>query len=187
MFQTLVKSLTIDEFLKLPETRPACELIDGVVIPKPSPQGKHSTIQLDLGSSINLTLKPQRIARAYSELRCNIGDRSLIPDISIFTWERIPRDRDGKVSNKLDIAPDWIVEILSPDQNQTKVIRNILYCLDHGTEIGWLIAPDEEIVFVYFRDRTITVFENRSDILPAPSFAKDFQITLRDLFGWLEV
>jgi Uma2 family endonuclease len=70
MFQTLVKSLSIDEFLKLPETKPACELIDGVVIAKPSPQGKHSTIQLDLGSSINLALKPQRIARAYSELRC---------------------------------------------------------------------------------------------------------------------
>lgn len=49
MFQTLVKPLSIDEFLKLPETKPACELIDGVVIAKPSPQGKHSTIQLDLG------------------------------------------------------------------------------------------------------------------------------------------
>ncbi len=187
MIQTLVKSLTIDEFLKLPETKPACELIDGVVITKPSPQGKHSTIQLDLGSSINLALKPQRIARAYSELRCNIGDRSLIPDISVFVWERSPRDRDGKVSNKFDIAPDWVVEILPPDQNQTKVIRNILYCLDHGSEMGWLIVPDDEIVFVYFRDRTIAVFENKSDILPVPSFAKDFQITLGDLFSWLEV
>jgi len=67
MIQTFIKPLSIDEFLKLPETKPACELIDGVAIPKPSPQGKHSTIQLDLGSSINLALKPQRIARAYSE------------------------------------------------------------------------------------------------------------------------
>jgi len=49
MIQTLVKLLSIDEFLKLPETKPACELIDGVVIAKPMPQGKHSTIQLDFG------------------------------------------------------------------------------------------------------------------------------------------
>ena len=35
MIQTLVKPLSIDEFLKLPETKPACELIDGVAIAKP--------------------------------------------------------------------------------------------------------------------------------------------------------
>lgn len=61
------------------------------------PQGNHSTIQLDLGSNINLALKPQHYARAYAELRCNFGERSIIPDISVFTWERIPRDRNGKV------------------------------------------------------------------------------------------
>ena len=132
MVQTPVKPLTLEEFLKLPETKPACEFIDGEIIQKPMPQGKHSTVQLDLGSAINLALKPQKIARAYSELRCNFGDRSVIPDISVFTWERIPRDKDGKVSNLFETAPNWVIEILSPDQNQTKVIRNILYCLAHG-------------------------------------------------------
>lgn len=186
MVQTPVKPITLKEFLKLPETKPACEFIDGEIIQKPMPQGKHSTVQLDLGSAINLALKPQKIARAYSELRCNFGDRSVIPDISIFTWERIPRDKDGKVSNLFESAPNWVIEILSPDQNQTKVIRNILYCLDHGTEMGWLLDPDEELVFVYFSDRTIAVFENKSDRLPVPSFAESFQLTVGELFSWLE-
>ena len=150
------------------------------------PQGKHSTVQLDLGSAINLALKPKKIARAYSELRCNFGDRSVIPDLSVFTWECIPRDNDGKVSNLFETAPNWVIEILSPDQNQTKVIRNILYCLDHGTEMGWLLDPDEELVFVYFSDRTIAVFENKSDRLPVPSFAVSFQLTVGELFSWLE-
>lgn len=186
MVQTPVKPLTLEEFLKLPETKPACEFIDGEIIQKPMPQGKHSTVQLDLGSAINLALKPKKIARAYSELRCNFGDHSVIPDISVFTWERIPRDNDGKVSNLFETAPNWVIEILSPDQNQTKVIRNILYCLDHGTEMGWLLDPDEELVFVYFSDRTIVVFENKSDRLPVPSFAASFQLTVGELFSWLE-
>lgn len=186
MVQTPVKPLTLSEFLKLPETKPACEFIDGEIIQKPMPQGKHSTVQLDLGSAINLSLKPQRTARAYSELRCSFGDRSVIPDIAIFTWERIPRDRDGKVSNLFKTAPNWVIEILSPDQNQTKVIRNILYCLDHGTEMGWLLDPDEELVFVYFSDRTIAVFENKGDRLPMPAFAELFQLTVGQLFSWLE-
>jgi len=186
MVQTPVKPLTLQEFLKLPETKPACEFIDGEIVQKPIPQGKHSTVQLDLGSAINLVLKRQKIACAYSELRCNFGDRSVIPDIAVFTWERIPRDKDGKVSNLFESAPNWVIEILSPDQNQTKVIRNILYCLDHGTEMGWLLDPEEELVFVYFSDRRIAVFENKSDRLPVPSFAASFQLTVGELFGWLD-
>ncbi|WP_055076297.1 Uma2 family endonuclease [Pseudanabaena sp. 'Roaring Creek'] len=186
MVQTPVKPLTLEEFLKLPETKPACEFIDGEIVQKPMPQGKYSTVQLDLGSAINLALKPKKVARAYSELRCNFGDRSVIPDIAVFTWERIPRDKDGKVSNLFETAPNWVIEILSPDQNQTKVIRNILYCLAHGTEMGWLLDPDEELVFVYFSDRTIAVFENKSDRLPVPSFAASFQLTVGELFSWLE-
>jgi Uma2 family endonuclease len=185
MVQTPSKTLTLDEFLKLPETEPASEFIDGRIVQKPMPQGKHSTIQSDLTPAINTILKPQRIARAYSELRCTFGDRSVVPDITIFTWERIPRDRNGKVANTFEIAPDWTIEILSPDQSQTKVVRNILHCLQHGTEMGWLIDPAEELIFVYFGDRTIAVFEARSDRLPVPSFAASFQITVGKIFDWL--
>jgi Uma2 family endonuclease len=200
MIQTLVKPLTLTEFLKLPETKPAYEFINGELIQKPMPQGKHSTLQIDLGSSINLSLKPECIARAYSELRCTFGDRSIIPDISIFTWERIPHDLDGTVSDLFEIAPDWTIEILSPDQNQTKVIRNILHCLNHGTQMGWLIDPDEELIFVYFAgethtagNRTITMFETQvggTDVvesrLPVPSFAEAFHLTANQLFSWLK-
>ncbi len=107
MVQTPTKPLTLEEFLQLPETKPASEFIDGQIIQKPMPQGKHSTIQGDLGADINQSLKPNRIARAYSELRCTFGGRSLVPDLAIFTWERIPRDEKGEVANTFAIAPDW--------------------------------------------------------------------------------
>jgi Uma2 family endonuclease len=113
------------------------------------------------------------------------GDRSVVPDVSVFTWERIPCDLDGKVANTFAIAPDWTIEMLSPDQSQTKVVRNILYCLDHGTQMGWLIDPDEELVSVYFVDRRLAVFENLDDILPVPAFAEAFRLTVGELFSWL--
>ena len=122
MVVTVNNSLTLREFLQLPETKPSQEFIDGQIIPKPMPQGKHSTIQGDLVPAINASLKPQRIARAYPELRCTFGSRSLVPDVSVFLWENIPRDADGKVLNNFAIAPDWLIEILSPDQNQTKSV-----------------------------------------------------------------
>jgi Uma2 family endonuclease len=42
-------------------------------------------------------------------------------------------------------------EILSPDQSQTKVMKNILHCLAHGSQMGWLIDPTTRSVIVYSR------------------------------------
>jgi hypothetical protein len=39
--------------------------------------------------------------------------------------------------------------------------------------------------FVYTPDRVTQVFDESIDLLPVPEFAKDFQLTLGDLFGWL--
>jgi Uma2 family endonuclease len=66
MVQTPTKPITLEEFLKLPETEPASEYIDGQIIQKPMPQGKHSVIQGELVTVINAVVKPQKIARAFS-------------------------------------------------------------------------------------------------------------------------
>jgi Uma2 family endonuclease len=194
MVQTPVKSIDLETFLNLAETKPASEFIDGQIIQKPMPQGKHSTIQGDLVPAINAVLKPGKIARAYPELRCTFGGRSIVPDVAVFAWEHIPRDDNGKVANVFALAPDWTIEILSPDQSQTKVVRNILHCLTDGTRMGWLIDPEEELIFVYCTDPLgtldrqpkISVFENKQDLLPIPEFAKSFQLTVGELFNWLE-
>ncbi len=134
MVQSPSKPITLEEFLQLPETKPASEYIDGQIVQKPMPQGKHSTIQTELSTTINVILKPQKIARAFSELRCTFGGRSTVPDISVFTCNNIPRDQKGEVANTFPTAPDWTIEILSPYQSQTKVTKNILHCLNYGTQ-----------------------------------------------------
>jgi Uma2 family endonuclease len=185
MVRSPIKVMTLTEFLLLPESKPVNEFIDGRIIQKPMPQGKHSLIQSELTANINSALKPQRLVRAFSELRCSFGGRSIVPDVTIFTSDRIPRDEDGDIANVFAISPDWTIEILSPDQSQTKVTKNILYCLQSGTQMGWLIDPAERSVFVYSAERSTQVFDEEIDILPVPEFAKDFQLALGELFGWL--
>ncbi|BAZ27468.1 hypothetical protein NIES4073_83870 [Kalymmatonema gypsitolerans NIES-4073] len=179
------KPLTLEEFLKLPETEPASEYIDGQIIQKPMPQGKHSTIQGELVSAINTVVKPQRIARAFPELRCTFGGRSIVPDVSVFTWDRIPRDKNGEISNVFPATPDWTIEILSPDQSQTKVIKNILHCLSYETQMGWLIDPEEQSVFAYIQNQQPVVLDEAEALILVPEFASDLRLTIGDLFGWL--
>lgn len=185
MVKASVDRLTLSEFLKLPETEPASEFIDGNIFQKPMPQGKHSSIQTEIATTINLKLRSQRIARAFSELRCTFGDRSIVPDVSVFTWERISRDENGEVTNSFPIAPDWTIEILSPEQSQTKVTKNILYCLEYGTQIGWLIDPSEKSIFVYRSPQQIILFDAPDRQLPVPAFASEIELTVADVFNWL--
>ncbi len=185
MVQAPVQKLTLVEFLRLPETKPAQEYIDGQIIQKPMPQGKHSAIQGELVSAINEVVKSRRIARAFPELRCTFGGRSTVPDIAVFLWNRIPRDHNGEVANTFPIAPDWTIEILSPDQSQTKVTKNILHCLRHETAMGWLIDPDEQTLFVYRPKQEPEVWDRPDEIVPVPSFAHELQVSVQELFAWL--
>lgn len=178
--------LTLEEFLKLPETKPASEYLDGQIVQKPMPQGKHSTLQTELSTAINVALKSERMARAFSELRCTFGGRSTVPDISVFLWNRIPRDGSGEIANSFTLAPDWVIEILSPEQRQARVIKNILHCLNYQTQMGWLIYPDERSVLVYQPDRQVEVFDELEAPILLPSFARDrLSLTVGDLFAWL--
>lgn len=185
MVQTPTKILTLEEFLKLPETKPASEYVNGKIIQKTMPQGEHSTIQGELIITINTVVKPQKIARGYPELRCTFGGRSIVPDVAVFLWERIPRKENGGVANFFPVAPDWIIEILSPAQNPTKVIKNILHSLNHGTQVGWLIVPEEQTVFVYLPHQQTLVFDEPEAQLIVPSFASEIRLTVGELFGWL--
>jgi len=125
MVQAPEKNLSLEEFLKLPEAKPASEYIDGQIIQKPMPQGKHSRLQGKL-------------------VTCTFGGRSPMPDIAVFAWERIPLDLQGRIANVFQTAPDWTIEILLPDQSQNRVTRNILHCLAHGCQLGWLVDPEDQ-------------------------------------------
>jgi Uma2 family endonuclease len=185
MVQTPTRPLTIEEFLKLPDTKPASEYVDGQIIQKPTPQGEHSAIQTELATAINQVVKPKQIARAFSELRCTFGGRSIVPDISIFLWDGIPRKDNGAILNAFEVAPDWAIEILSPDQSPTKVTKNILHCISHGAQMGWLIIPQDQSVFIFGPGPSTTVYDESATRLPVPEFMQDFILSVEDLYGWL--
>jgi Uma2 family endonuclease len=185
MVKTPSKPLTLDEFLQQPETKPASEYIDGQVIQKPMPQGEHSVIQGEIVTTANAALKPNKIARAFPELRCTFGGRSIVPDVCVFVWQRIPRQENGGVANQFLSAPDWVIEILSPAQSQTKLIKKILHCLKHGTEMGWLIDPKEQTIFVFRAQQPPVAFDEPEQVILAPEFARKLTLSVGELFGWL--
>jgi Uma2 family endonuclease len=186
MVQTSIKPITLEEFLKLPETKPASEYIDGQIIQKPMPKGRHSIIQSEFVTVVNTSLRKTGIATGFTELRCTFGGRSIVPDISVFENERIPRTESGEIGDIFRAAPDWTIEILSPDQSPTKVLKNISHCVAQGAQMGWLIDPDERSILVLQPGQSLMVMDEVGAALPVPKFASAIQLTLGDVFGWLK-
>ncbi|MEB3281270.1 MAG: Uma2 family endonuclease [Lyngbya sp.] len=178
------QNLSLDEFLALPETTPASEYIDGKIYQKPMPKGKHSLLQGRLMNAISTVGEEQKLACAFPELRCSFGGRSIVADIVVFEWANIPLDEEGEITNDVNIPPDWTIEILSPGQNTTRVINNILFCLKQGTKLGWLVDPKERLVLVFKPQQQPEVIE-AEQILPVLEVLKDLQLSVNQLFSWL--
>ncbi len=145
-------------------------------------------------SRINQIGKPSKLVYALPELRCSFATRAIVPDISVFTWERIPRNEDGGVANKVTIplwggyanAPDWIIEILSPEQSVNRVIEKIIFAFEYGTKLGWLIDPERKKVMI-FQDNQMPEIKAVEDKLPVMEVLQDWQLSVADLFSWLYV
>jgi Uma2 family endonuclease len=186
MVQIPVRQITLEEFLALPDTKPASEYIDGEIIQKPMPQTQHSVIQGRLLIELALVWRETDVAQAFPELRCSFGGRAVVPDVVVFEEANISYDDNGDITNVVSIPPDWTIEILSPEQSTTKVLKNINHCLAHGTQMGWLIDPTDRSVLVIGADRNLQIIDEPSTILPVPEFAKSVQITVEQLFSWIK-
>jgi len=180
---TLAQPMTLEAFLQLPETKPASEFINGAVIQKPMPQGEHSRIQSKFCAAVNQVAEPQKIAYALPELRCVFGGDAIVPDVAVFRWERIPRTNSGRIANRFELHPDCAIEILSPEQSQTKVLGKLLHCSQHGTELGWLIDPEDESILVILPQQRVQILKGEIQ-LPILS-GIELELKVNQVFGWL--
>ena len=191
MIATIEKSetLSLEAFLSLPETQPASEYANGIIIQKPMPKGKHSRLQTRLARAIDLIAEDSKIALALTELRCTFAGRSIVADIAVIRWQNLPLDPDGEISNLFNHSPNWIIEILSPEQSSALVIEKILFCLKEGSELGWLIDPATKSIIVFQNGSTQIYFANTEPQQPLPVLTglETWQVTARDIFAWLTV
>lgn len=185
MTSTAPKPITLEEFLKLPETKSASEYIHGEIIQKPMPKGRHSRLQGKLCAAVNQVAEDSKIAYAFPELRCSFGGRSIVPDVAVFQWRHIPFNADGEVPDNFELPPDWTIEILSPEQKPNKVIGSILHCLRHGCRLGWFIDPDDRSVLLFLPGQQPELLQRSDRLLVLEEI--ELELTVDQVFGWLKM
>jgi Uma2 family endonuclease len=148
---TVTGLLTLEDFLALPEEKPALELIDGEVCRKPVPKESHSYAQLGIIKAL-LTdphtapghIRPELGISFPSELAGN----HRVPDVVYFLPDRRPSHPYPL------LAPDLAVEIRSEGQGLDLVRKRLSFLRERGTRCTLLVDPATRTVEVHDDGRT---------------------------------
>ncbi len=178
------KAITLSEFLELGEEQPAIEFIDGRMAQKVSPKGQHSVLQAEFTECINRHARPGKVARAFPELRTTFGGESRVPDVAVYRWDRIPRDVSGRVANDFLQSPDVSIEILSPGQSMSALVRRCLWYVAHGVGLALAVDPADESVLACHTDGRISAWHGE-DRIELDEVLPGFKLTAEELFACL--
>ena len=183
---TTDRVITLQQFLKLPEQKPAVEFAEGRVQQKMSPKGEHSVLQAALIKTIDGFAEPLRLARAFPELRTTFAGRSYVPDVSVYRWERIPVGPDGRVVSDFFDPPDIAIEILSAGQNVGEQTRKCEWYVGNGVPIALLVLPDEESLRRFAPGSALQTLSG-GDTIDLEAVLPGFRLTARELFDSLRL
>lgn len=103
-----------------------------------------------------------------------------VPDAGFVRADRLPADRDR--SGYLEVAPDLVVEVLSPNDRTAEVMAKGVLWLGAGVSLLWLVDPVAETVTVFApghapRELAGEQVLDGGDVLPG------FELTVRDIFA----
>jgi Uma2 family endonuclease len=174
--------LTLEEFLALPEEKPALEYIDGMVTQKMSPKAQHSALQMALAERLNRAGQPK--LRAFPELRVTFAGASRVPDISVFRVERMAVDARGRLANDVLIPPDVVVEITSLEDSPNELLRKCRWCVANGVGTALIVDPDDQSVIALWPGGRIDEWTG-ADHIDLLEVLPKLDLSVQDLMGAL--
>ena len=180
--ETTTRLVTGSELLAMGDIGP-CELIDGVIV-RMSPTGEvHGYIESRLTFFL---YRFNQDAQAGWILGGEVGiyirhnpDRIRGADLAFWSKERLP---DGPSTGFSKVAPDLVVEILSPNDRWVELRQKIddYFSIDVGTL--WIVDPEEQAVFVY-RSASQRIALRSGDTLAGTGPLTGFTLPVTDLFA----
>lgn len=173
--------LTLEEFLALPEEKPALEFIDGLVTQKPMPGGHHSALRTDFMMRIGEFARPRRLAMVFPEVTCVYDGAATVPDISVCRWERIPVDARGRIADEYLDVPDLAIEITTPERGVEAAAHRCEWYLAHGIRIAVLVDAQGESVRIFRPGQPPQTLHNQ-DRIDLDEVLPGFELTVADLF-----
>ncbi len=168
----------------VPSTEPETEWVRGRPLQKVSPTRAHALVQLALAAAL----------RTWARNRGNVGTewrfriappgaapRPLVPDVAYVALDRL-RGLSGRDLDVPQLAPDVVVEVLSPDDDRRDVDDKIATYLAAGSSLVIIADPHRAIVELHDSVRTTVLGAPDEITHPAlPGFSLGVQELFEDI------
>jgi Uma2 family endonuclease len=179
---TAYKLITGEEFalMDVPEYY---ELVRGRIVPMPPPNHGHGKVEFNIAGPVFVFLQSNPLGHMA------IGDSGVYTerdpdtvrgtDLNFTSNERLAKRDPSKAY--LDVAPDWITEILSPSNTKTQVDDKLEEYFAIKVRTVWLVDPEERCVHVY-RSLTDVKILHEADTITGEDVLPGFEIQVARFF-----
>ncbi len=177
--ETLV---TGEDLLAMGDIGPS-ELIEGRIVPMSPTGAKHAICELNFGESLKGFVRQHKLGKVMVG---EVGiytrrnpDTVRAADVAFISNERYARlTREGGF---LEIAPELVVEILSPDDRMSDMMRKLREYFDAGVKLVWVADPETKTVYAYRSITDVREFKE-TDTLTGDDVLPGFSVPVASLF-----
>jgi Uma2 family endonuclease len=177
------KLMTAEEFEALHSNEKLLELVEGEVREVPFAGARHGSLGVRLTIFLGNHVYQQALGDLFGSdtdfiVRRN-PDSVLKPDVSFVSAARLPAEEAWK--GAVPFAPDLAVEIESPSNTRSELLRKVSLYLAGGSRLVWLVRPELRTVTVFSPDspeRTL----GEADMLDGGDVVPGFSLPLAELF-----
>lgn len=176
---------TIDDYYKLPEDM-RFELIDGVLFYVSAPSTTHQGIVGEIFVELRNYIRKKKgncvTFGSPVDVHLLQDNRTMIqPDIFVVC------DRDKIIDIRVEGAPDFAVEVLSPSSRKKDSVIKFQKYKEAGVRELWLVDPMKEIVLVYdsTKGEEFSIYSFR-DKIPVGIFDGDLIVDMAAISEYID-
>jgi Uma2 family endonuclease len=157
--------MTADELLHLRIPDKCAELVRGVLIVREPAGSMHGRVAMNLGVELSLYVRQTGTGEVYAAetgFKLATGpDTVRAPDVAFIARDRLP---PADLTAYAPLAPDLVVEVLSPSDRPGEVLAKVADWLNAGTRLVWVVDPVRRQARVYRHDGSVRLL-NATDAL----------------------
>lgn len=185
ILQPQPETITLEQYESLPDEK-RVEVFDGVVYDMASPSQIHQSISMQLSTIINnYILRKKGPCSIFSApFDVKLSDTPLImvqPDIMVVC------DKDKLDEKRCNGAPDFIIEIVSPNNPSDDYIRKLYYYKNYGVREYWIVDPRRKIITVNYFEGNIVSVQYPFDSTIKVNIYDDLLINFSDIADLLNI
>lgn len=167
-FNSVVK-LTDDQFYQLCRNNPDVKFernAKGEIIVMPPTGGETGNQNSEINADFVIWNRQIKLGKVFDSSTCfklpNGADRS--PDVSWIKQERWDALTPEQKEKFPPIAPDFVLELMSPTDTLKETQSKLQEYMDNGVKLGWLINRKTRRVEIYRQGQEVEVLQSPTEL-----------------------